>query len=75
MGTPTEPAQRYIVTGCYNETGEFMTGTVEVIRRDAGDNVASLTVDDGQGNRATVLIGGMNGLFHAAHMGAVSVHM
>ena len=70
-----EPVQHYVTPHCYDAETEHRSGTVEVTRFCERDNMASLTVDDGQGNRATVVVGWQQLSLVMASLGAVGVHM
>jgi hypothetical protein len=72
---PDEPAQEYTVSHCYDVTGTFQTGTATITRMGDGDNMATLTIDDGQGNRAAVLIGWREAVNLMQYTGAVAVYM
>lgn len=76
MAEPSEPVQHFRITARYDADGHHRSdGYVEVTRHSEGDNLASVTIDDGEGNRVTVLMGWRETASLMAALGAVAVHM
>lgn len=76
MAEPSEPVQHFSIPARYDVDGHKRSeGPIEVTRHSEGDNLASVTIDDGEGNRVTVLIGWRETVSFMAALGAVAVHM
>lgn len=77
MAEPTAPApaQQFRTTARYGADGQRSDGFIEVTRHSEGDNLVSIAIDDGEGNRVSLIIGWRETVSIMAALGAVAVHL
>jgi hypothetical protein len=73
--TPREPFKRFVVERCYEESTTHRDGTIDVVLDQEDDSLISLTVDDGQGNTVTVVLGWREVVRLMTALGAVGEHL